>query len=213
MSGFAVWNQAGFQTINSDQRHTVLVNAYTPPLIDVGAVDGNTPFGRFVQLGWLHPNYYPTPNNLYWFRLNAGAWCFPGAWMFQPNTVQFCVTSRVQALNSGYLDVMDGGGNLIWSANSAANMPRILSLLDINGGVDSAVQGMQPGFSPWILMGACPGNFSVEEVSNGYSGLIFRWDGATLQTYWVRLNQNGTFANTFGDKGGLRIPLAYFNGR
>lgn len=213
MSGFAVWNQAGYQTINSDQRHTVLVNAYNPTLIDIGAVAANTPFGNLNALGSLNPNYYPQPNNLYWFRLNAGSWCFPGAWYFQPGTVQFCVTSRVQALQSGYLDVYDAAGGLIWSANSAANMPRVRNLFDIPAGVDSAPQGIAPGFSPWILMGACPGNVSVDDASVGFSGLVFRWDGGTLQCQWARKNQSATFANTFGDKGGLRIPLAYFNGR
>lgn len=213
MTGFAVWNEAGYQTINSDQRHTILVNAYAAPLIDVGGVGGNTPFGNLNALGFLHPNYYPTPNNLYWFRISAGSWCFPGAWMFQNGTVEFCVTSRVQAINSGYLDVYDVNGSLVWSANSAANMPRVRYLFDIGGGVDSSPQGIQPGFSPWVLMGACPGNVSVDEASVGFSGLVFRWDGSTLQCQWTRQNQPGTYANTFGDKGGLRIPIAYFNGR
>lgn len=212
MSGFQVWNEAGALTIDSDNRHTIVTAQSTPGLTDVGVYGGATPFGDWKELGYLTPSAMPVQNNLYWIRLNTNAWCFPGAWMFKPGTFQIITTSRTQALTSGILDVYNSAGGLIWSAVSAQNMPRTRQIISITSAADNAVASVTPGFSPWFLMGACPGNYSFDGETTGYSGLIFRWTGTQLQYAWVRNNQK-TFAETFGGRGGLRIPLAEFPGR
>lgn len=212
MSGFEVRNQNGAVTINSDQRHTVVVAQGAPSLAATGDMNRNTPFGNLSTLAPFLPASYPRSNNLYWFRMNAGAWSFPGAWYFQPGTVNIITTSRVQALQSGYLDVYDGGGGLIWSANSAGNMPRIQALLNIQEMNTDQVYSVDLSFNPFILLGACPGEASDDGTVAGQSGVLFRWTGGQLQYTWTnRLGK--TFAQVFGGRGGLKIPLAYFNGR
>lgn len=213
MSGFQVWNQAGALTVDSDNRHTVVNGQFTPTYIDVGAYGGATPFGDWKQLGYLHPNYYPKANQLTWFRLAAGAWCFPGAWLFQPGTVQMITTSRVLPLQSGYLDVFDANGNLIWSAMGASDMPRVMDILNITSAPNNVVSGINLSYSPWICLGPCPGNFSYDGETRGFCGLLFKWTGGTLQWCWVQEHQM-TFDQVYGGKGGrVTIPLAIFNGR
>lgn len=213
MSGFQVWNDAGVLTIDSDNRHTIFSSIAAPSLWDVGAAGASTPFGNLSELGWLPEPNYPKENFLYWFRLNTGAWCFPGAWMFKQGTFQIIATSRTQALTSGILDVYNASGSLIWSAVSAQQMPRTQQILRVTSAPDNTVASTTPGFSPWVLMGACPGNYSLDEVAQGYSGMVFRWTGSQLQYAWIRQNQPSTFAATFGGRGGLNIPLAIFPGR
>lgn len=213
MSGFMVWNESGVVTINSDQRHTVVTGQKSPGIIDVGGIAGATPFGDLKDLGNLTPADYPVENNIYWFRLNTNAWCFPGAWMFKPGTVQIITSSRTAAMTSGLLDVYNASGGLIWSAVSAQQMPRTRQIVRVTAAADNAVASVTPGFSPWILLGACPGNASYDGETTGYAGMVFRWTGTQLQYAWIRKNQPGTFAATFGGRGGLNIPLAEFPGR
>ena len=213
MSGFQVWNDAGVVTINSDDRHPLVTAQVSPAMVDIGSIGGVTPFGNLSALGYLPISAYPKAGNMYWFRLNTGAWCFPGAWMFQNGTVQMITASRTAALTSGILDVYNAAGGLIWSAVSAQQMPRTRQIIRVTAAADNAVASVTPGFSPWILMGACPGNASYDGETTGYAGMVFRWTGSVLQYAWIRQNQPGTFAATFGGRGGLNIPLALFPGR
>ena len=212
MSGFQVWNAAGALTIDSNFRHTTVTRQWTPGIIDVGAYNASLPFGNLSALGYLNPVEYPTPNQLYWVRLNAGAWCIPGAWMFQPGTFQFISTSRVTALQTGILDVYDATGALIWDAKSAQDMPRTQTVLNITSAPDNVIQSVRPGFSPWFLMGACPGNVDDDGETLAYSGLTVQWTGIEFRWAWIRRLQK-TFDQVFSGKGGVRIPLATFTGR
>lgn len=212
MSGFEVTNQNGVVTINSDQRHTVVIASGAPTMDNfTGDMDRSTPFGNLNVLSALAQASYPRSNNLYWFRMNAGAWSFPGAWYFQRGTINFVTTSRVQALTSGYLDVFDSSGALIWSAISAANMPRVQTVLNIQAMNTDQVYSVSLSYNPYILLGACPGEASDDGTVAGQSGILMRWTGSQLQYTWT--NQYGkTFAEVFGGRGGLKIPLAVFNG-
>lgn len=212
MSGFQVWNEAGALTIDSDYRHTVFTRQWAPGIGPTGDYNIATPFGNTSELGFLNTDEWVKPDLLYWVRLNTNAWCFPGAWMFKPGTVQFLTTSRVQALQSGIMDVYNPSGGLIWSAASAGNMPRVRTLVSVPAAVDTAVQAVTPGFSPWFLLGACPGNLSDDGVVIGYAGLVVQWNGTQFRYQWIRQNQK-TFAQTFSGRGGLKIPLAQFVGR
>lgn len=212
MSGFEVTNEDGAVTINSDQRHTVVIADGQPSLAATGDMNRSTPFGNLSELAPFLPASYPRSNNLYWFKMNSGAWSFPGAWYFKPGTVRIVTTSRVQAISSGFLDVYDENGSIIWSANSAGNMPRIQSILNIQEMNTDQVYSVNLSFNPYILLGACPGEASDDGTVAGQSGVLFRWTGTQLQYTWTnRLGR--TFAQVFGGRGGLKIPLATFNGR
>lgn len=212
MSGFQLFNEQGATMVDSDYRHTVTTRSYVPGLIDVGAYAGATPFGDWSELGYLTPAEYPQENNLYWVRINAvNGWCFPGAWMFKPGTFQVITTSRVAALTSGFLDVYNASGGLVWSAASAGSMPRTRQIVRITSAADNAVASVTPGFSPWFLMGSVPGNFSYDGETTGYSGFVVRWTGSQFQYAWVRRNQS-TFSTVYNGRGGVNIPLAQFTG-
>lgn len=208
--GLLIRNEHGAVVVDSDHRHTVVYDKRTPQIIDTGVYDGQLPFGRFVELGFLSPNFYPTPGFLHWVRMPAGSWCFPGAWMFKPGQVEILRTSRTQALQRGYLNVHNGAGELVWSDTSSYNMPRIRGFITPSLGIDNNVEGFAPGFNPWILLNNCPGNFSDDGFTFGYSGLVFQWDGSTLRYKWINQYQK-SFATVFGNRQILNIPYAFFN--
>ncbi|MCP5581319.1 hypothetical protein NL290_27960, partial [Klebsiella pneumoniae] len=85
-------------------------------------------------------------------------------------------------VESGYLDVMNGNGDLIWSAKSASRVPRVRGFIDLpaNSPVDSQIVSFSPGFNPWILMNMVPGNISDDGESTGYSGLLIKWTGSEI---------------------------------
>ncbi|EMB4326658.1 hypothetical protein RJ492_005326 [Pluralibacter gergoviae] len=209
--GFIVRNQYGAIVIDSEHRHTVFYDKRPATLTDVGAYDGKTPFGKIVELGFLNSNYWPGEGFLHWIRFSPGSWGLPGAWMFKPNGVEIIRTSRTQPIQSGNLNVRNGSGELIWSDISSYDMPRIKGFIHPTFDVDNNVQGLQPGFNPWILLNNIPGNLSDDgEGVMGYSGLFMRWDGATLQYKWQQQYQK-SFRDTFSNREILNIPYATFN--
>lgn len=214
MSGFQVWNADGALTIDSDYRHTTLTgNIIRPSLIDVGAYGGSTPFGDWVELGYLPASAQPKANQLTWVRITTNnGWCFPGAWLFKPGTFQMATTSRLTALESGFLDVFDASGAMIWTAKSTKDTPRIRNLIKVSSAADNAVASVALDYSPWFLMSGLPGNISDDGTTIGYSGFLVRWTGTNFQYVWVRQNQS-TYATIYGSRGGVAIALAEFPGR
>jgi hypothetical protein len=45
-------------------------------------------------------------------------------------------TARNIGMQSGYLDVFDSSGSLIWSAASASSMPRVVGFFDVPANYD-----------------------------------------------------------------------------
>lgn len=215
MSGFEVLNNAGVVLINSDQKHTIFDSVYTPqPLIDVGAYSLSTPFGDVKALGNLRDGDKRKDGFLTWIQFTGNnQWGYPGADMFSTNAIRIIRTSRNKALASGYLDVFDASGNLVWTAASAATMPRIMGFLDVppSFNLEANVASVTPGFNPFFLWDACYGEWSDDGETQGYSGNLMRWTGSQLQTYWIRRNQR-SFSEIFNGRGNLKIPYAKFQG-
>lgn len=212
--GFEVYNDAGALQLDSENKTTLFSDIRDiSGLTDIGYYAIDNPFGGKYPFGFLKPADTPTPGYLHWFRLNAGAFAMPGAWSFQNNSGQIIRTTRNLSVESGYLDVMNGIGDLIWSAKSANRVPRIRGFIDLpaNSPVDSQVISFTPGFNPWILLNATPGNISDDGETVGYSGLLIRWTGSQIQVKYARQRQK-SFSESFGGRGGLRIPYALFPG-
>lgn len=212
--GFEVYNDAGALQIDSDNKTTLFSDIRNiDGLTDNGYYKIDNPFGGSYPFGFLKPADTPVPGYLYWFRLNAGAFAMPGAFSFQNGSGQIIRTTRNLGVESGYLDVMNGNGDLIWSAKSAGRVPRIRGFIDLsaNSPVDNQVVSFSPGFNPWILMNMVPGNISDDGEVTGYSGLLIKWTGSQIQVKYVSRYQN-TFSQSFGGRGGLKIPYAYFQG-
>jgi hypothetical protein len=66
---------------------------------------------------------------LRWLQLDTNKYGLPGADLLEDNAGSMIRTSRNIGMQSGYLDVFDSAGNLIWSAASASKMPRVVGFL------------------------------------------------------------------------------------
>lgn len=215
MSGFEIFNDAGASVINSDQRHTVFADIKTYELTRLADYEGNTPFGNLNQLrSPLYDYDFRKPDYLYWLQFTTPAWCFPGAELYQPGTFRVIRTTRNYNPQSGYLDVFDSGGNLIWSAQSAAQMPRIMGFADIDSNypLNGNVASFYPGFNPFFLLNSCPGSATIpDEGTSGFNGVIIRWTGDRLDVSWIRRNQ-ADYSTVFAGRGNLRILYGKFLG-
>lgn len=214
MSGFEVLNNDGSTIINSDQVHTLFDAVDTPGIVEVGAYNQTTPFGNLSELGFTAYNWNKRVDCLYWIQLTTNnAWCFPGASMFKPGTFRVIRTTRNKSIETGFLDVFDSTGKMIWSAKSAATMPRILKYVDIaqNYDLNANVYSLTPGFNPFFLWNQCPGNLSDDGVVVGYSGLCVKWTGSQIQFGYVSKYQK-KFTEVFNGRGNFRLPLAKFQG-
>jgi len=210
--GFELFNDAGAVMVDSDNRTTLFSDIRNiTGLTDIGYYQVKNPFGGDYPFGFLPSNSWPQPGYLYWYQLNPGAFAMPGAWCFQNNSGRIIRTSRNVAIQSGYLDVLNASGQLVWSAKSAELAPRIRGFIDLptNSPVDSSTVSFNVNFNPWILMNALPGNISDDGAVVGYSGLITKWTGTQIQCRYVSKKQP-TYAQSFGVRGGLRVPYAQF---
>lgn len=214
MSGFEAYNSAGKLMVDGTSKPAMISTLSTiSSVTDYGYYQISNVFSTNggYDLGYLPSNFYPSPSAR-WVRLNAGYYCFPGANQYQTNAGQMMVSTQNQSVTSGYLDVFDASGTLIWSAVSAATVPRILDFIDIPAGYDlqnnTYVKALS--YNPWFLANACPGNISDDGSVVGYSGVVIKWDGSQIQVRYISKLQN-TYSTTLGSIG-LKIPLAYFTG-
>lgn len=139
--GFELFNNAGAVMVDSDNRTTLFSDIRNiTGLTDVGYYQVKNPFGGDYPFGFLPNNSWPQPGYLYWYQLNPGAFAMAGAWCFQNNSGRIIRTSRNVAIQSGYLDVLNASGQLVWSAKSAELAPRIRGFIDLpaNSPVDSS---------------------------------------------------------------------------
>lgn len=214
MSGFQVYNSAGALTIDSNNK-SVVTSQYKNMggLTDTGFYLINSTFGNGSTLGFLANNFFPD-QGLRWFQLlSDGRYCFPGCSLYEAGTGRFMISSNTNGIASGYLDVYNGSGQLIWSAASAGSMPRIQGFLSVPAGYDlSSPLTLNTSFvNPWICVSQCPGNISDDGTVSGYSGLLIRRNSSTSFTLqYVNSKQKG-YATAMGNSG-LNIALASFTG-
>lgn len=214
MSGFEVFNDSGATLINSDQKHTIFDSIYTPRFLNTGDYNLSTKFGNISELAYLNQLDIRKDGFLHWVQFTGNnQWGFPGSDMFKPGSIRVIRTSRNKALQSGYLDVFDSGGGLIWSALSASTMPRILGFIEAAGNYDltNNIVSVTPGFNPFFLWDACAGAMDTDGVASGYTGNLMRWTGSQLQMTWISSKQR-TFNEIFNGRGSLKIPYARFQG-
>lgn len=214
MSGFQLYNSAGALTIDSTNKSIVAsIHKGISPLSDTGFYQINSAFGNGSTLGFLTDSFFPA-DGLRWFQPQVdGRYCFPGASMYEANMGVFMISSNSTPISSGYLDVFDAGGGLIWSAVSASSMPRIRDFFTVpaNHDLSTALTLNTALSNPYICISQCPGNLSDDGSTTGYSGVMIRRNSAnsfTLQ--YVSRNQK-TYRQAMGGNG-LRIALASFTG-
>ncbi|HEY1846310.1 MAG TPA: hypothetical protein VGH05_15805 [Buttiauxella sp.] len=214
MSGFQVYNSAGALTIDSDNKSVVMSSVKAMgTLSDTGYYLINSAFGNGSTLGYLPLNFFPN-TGLRWFQLQTnGKYCFPGSAMFEAGSGRFMLSSNTTALTSGYLDVYNSAGTLIWSAASAGTMPRIQDFFTVPSSHDlgTALTITTSFADPWICISQCPGNISDDGESTGYSGVLIKRNSSTsFSLQYVNKNQK-TYRQAMGNSG-FQIALASFTG-
>ncbi|WP_244586347.1 hypothetical protein [Escherichia coli] len=217
MSGFEVYNSAGALTIDSTNKSIMTGGVKAMgTLTDQGYYTGITcAFGNGGALGFLNSNVIVNRNTTqYWFQLQTdGAWCFPGAYLFMPNSGRFITSTHTATPTSGYLDVFNASGTLIWSAASAATMPRIVGFLSAGAGVDlsSVVTVTSPVANPWFCWSQCPGNVSDDGTVLGYSGIVIKRNSSTSFSFQYINKLQRSYTQAMGNNG-IQIALATFTG-
>ena len=214
MSGFQVYNSAGALTIDSNNKSVVTSQFKAMGgLSDTGFYRVNSAFGDGSTLGFLGNNFFPD-QGLRWFQLqNDGRYCYPGASLYEAGSGRFMISSNTNGISSGYLDVYNAGGQLIWSAASAGSMPRIQGFFTVPAGYDlSSPLTLNTSFAnPWICISQCPANISDDGVASGYSGLMIRRNNSTSFTLQYVNSKQKAYSTAMGNNG-LNIALASFTG-
>ena len=214
MSGLQIYNSAGALTIDSENK-SVVTSQYKGmgSLSDVGYYQLVNSLGGQYTTGFLAQSFFPV-SGLRWFRcLSDGALSFPGALMYTPGTGDFLITSNTNAIASGYCDVFNASGQLIWSAVAASSMPRMVGFFSVPSSHDlsTPLTLSSPIANPWICVSQCPGNLSDDGNTTGYSGIMIRRDNASTYTLqYISKNQN-SYRTAMGSNG-FNIALAYFTG-
>ncbi|HDR2696922.1 TPA: hypothetical protein QCJ32_004372 [Enterobacter asburiae] len=212
MSGFEVYNSAGKLLVDSQNRSTLFYDQRSLGAVtEKGFYRVDSPFGDGSTLGFTQQQFW-NDGNLRWLQLDANKYGLPGADLLEDNAGRMIRTTRNIGLQSGYLDVFDAGGNLIWSAASASKMPRVVGFFDVPASYDlqNNTFTINLGFNPWILVNNCPGNLSDDGGATGYSGIALKWTGSQLQGRYISKNQRN-WSQTLQGRG-LRIPIAQFVG-
>ncbi|MEP8452014.1 hypothetical protein ABKV72_05265 [Enterobacter bugandensis] len=212
MSGFEVYNSAGKLLVDSQNRSTLFYDQRSLGAVtEKGFYRVDSPFGDGSTLGFTQQQFW-NDGNLRWLQLDANKYGLPGADLLEDNAGRMIRTTRNIGMQSGYLDVFDAGGNLIWSAVSASKMPRVVGFFDVPASYDlqNNTFTINLGFNPWILINNCPGNLSDDGGATGYSGIALRWTGSQLQGRYISKNQRNWSQILQGR--GLRIPIAQFVG-
>ncbi|MCK4227764.1 hypothetical protein J2N90_04935 [Enterobacter asburiae] len=212
MSGFEVYNSAGKLLVDSQNRSTLFYDQRSLGAVtEKGFYRIDSPFGDGSTLGFTQQQFW-NDGNLRWLQLDANKYGLPGADLLEDNAGRMIRTTRNIGMQSGYLDVFDAGGNLIWSAASASKMPRVVGFFDVPASYDlqNNTFTINLGFNPWILVNNCPGNLSDDGGATGYSGIALKWTGSQLQGRYISKNQRN-WSQTLQGRG-LRIPIAQFVG-
>lgn len=212
MSGFEVYNSAGKLLVDSQNRSTLFYDQRSLGAVtEKGFYRVDSPFGDGSTLGFTQQQFW-NDGNLRWLQLDANKYGLPGADLLEDNAGRMIRTTRNIGMQSGYLDVFDAGGNLIWSAASASKMPRVVGFFDVPASYDlqNNTFTINLGFNPWILINNCPGNLSDDGGATGYSGIALRWTGSQLQGRYISKNQRNWSQILQGR--GLQIPIAQFVG-
>lgn len=212
MSGFEVYNSAGKLLVDSQNRSTLFYDQRTLGTVtDKGFYRVDSPFGDGSTLGFS-PQQFWNDGRLRWLQLGTNKYGLPGANLLEDNAGSMIRTARNIEMQSGYLDVFDSSGTLIWSAASASKMPRVVGFFDVPANYDlqNNTFSVSLSFNPWILINNCPGNLSDDGVTTGYSGIALKWTGSQLHGRYISKNQRN-WSQTLQGRG-LRIPIAQFVG-
>lgn len=213
MSGFQVSNTAAAIVVDSNLPFTRKVAQYSRSAGNAGMYYNiaNPWNGGFF--GDMNVPVGTAGEKLIWARLTAGSSMFPSGGGLT-GTIDVVECTKNAAAESGYLDVFNEVGALMWSAKSAGKSPQIAQIFAFGTGtpIDGQDYSVPFAASPFLLLNNFIGEISDDgEGSIGYSGLAVNWTGSALRFRW--LNSNQTSFNAYAaQRGGMHIPAAKFTG-
>lgn len=213
MSGYQVFNSSGALVIDSDYKGTYYRDTvnYTS-ITDIGYYNITCQLGNSNDMGHANASV-PVDDNLRWFKPNNNArMFFTGPDWVTANAGSMARSRSDMPVESGYRDIFNSAGQLVWSAVMAAKIPRILGFFDVpaNFDLDNSVYSQAIGNDSWILVSSVPGgNISDDGSGTGFSGPFFRFQNGTLQCQWVNKLQQ-SWASTLRPYG-MRIPYGVFS--
>ncbi|MDF8317193.1 hypothetical protein P5G64_19975 [Serratia nevei] len=142
---------------------------------DIGSYPIETTIGNSLDMGYLS-NKFPESDSLMWFKPNNGAkMIFGDTDLMTVNAGRMARSRSDLPVESGYRDVFNSAGELVWSVAHAAKIPRVIGFYDIpvNFDLDNTAYSQYIGADTWILASNAPGNISYDGWALGYSGLFF----------------------------------------
>lgn len=218
MSGFQTRNVNNAVVLDSELSPIYYYDRrdYGSAVIDWGSYEGNTPLGNINQL--VTPQgviMQDSPGLLRWIRLNEGKRALPTASQYDRDAGTVVRTTADRSgVRSGYLDIFNAQGQLIWSAVQAQSVPRILGSVVVPAGFDlwGSFYSHYVGFSPFILESNCFGTTSVDGETLRVEGIMLRYDSGYIRVAAVdRGASSGNFRKMVNRRG-ISIPYAVFSG-
>lgn len=211
-AGFNAFNTAGAVTIDSALPYTRKNKEQVIGAIVPSHYNFTTPWGTYNgTMGAVPGVNTGRSETLTWLKLNTGGVAFPAVGGFTANSGRIIQTSKIGTPISGYLDVYNELGQLVWSAASAATTPRLQGVIElgVNTPIDNQDYSVSMRESPYILLNNFIGEISDDGEVVGWSGVMVRWTGTHLQFRWARQNQPA-FSSYGAGRGGMALPYAYF---
>lgn len=191
MEGFSVFNDRGELIIDSTIKN-------------IGTVS-TQPIGEII--GWYNSSVTNAPSwvdkdigvtslpdmggqvPLTLLRPNDGA-CGCGETYYSKNAGDLIHLRNDYSIDTGYLDVFDADGNLIWSANSAAKVPRVTKVINVTA------QQIKDGTSQFYIGNGCL-------MMNGLPCIMYPGPMGTLRV-------GGLFWRYTKSTGMLNVGWGYF---
>ncbi|ELY4215877.1 hypothetical protein SMY84_001767 [Cronobacter turicensis] len=219
MSGFEIRNDKGAITVNSDFTSPRLQRRITSPRWDIGYFDMDIPgIGNLNELRSAYETVGNTfvdwhqPGQIVWCRFAVGGWGMPGIHSYTPGKVDLAFTRLDVAVQSGYLDVFNSSGSLIWSAISAQATPRITGFIEVPAGYDLGKNTLSLPVTgtPFLPTDMFPGMLSEDQEGvGGKLGIaIKQYSGYFSLRYISQNTPNYRDLPLFSR--GFRIPYATF---
>ena len=224
MSGFEVNNMYGGTILSDTFKHYGLILQQPITTITDAAVGKGTsssgivmaaPFTQATSIGYPDiRNTLPTGTMSLFNPVDGGEFC--GKYWYAPNAGTIYHLGQEYPKQSGYLDVFDGSGNLIWSALSAKNVPRITGIFQVTAQQLLDGISLNVGSNPYILMNTLPSLFAPGPQGTGVRGGVFgRYSNNTLQLWFGCWGRGGAYRNRiieFLNGGTLSVYIFSFAG-
>ncbi|AGY48125.1 hypothetical protein Presley_58 [Acinetobacter phage Presley] len=222
MSGFEVRNVLGEVIVSDTMKHLGIILEQDITTIDGAVVGTGTTMSNVVMApSFIKTKYlgYPSLRNTLpdgtitlYKPIEGGE--FAGQYWYGENQGKLVFLGEDYQKVSGYLDVYDEQGELLWSANSAKNVPRIVKAYQLDAETLIAGTTVDVGLNPYIIMNSFPSLFAPGPMGTAVRGALFgRYENGKLQLQFKAWGRGGEIHDNFKaflNGGTLPVYIASF---